>query len=280
MRIEWIEAFLTTIETKSFTKASELLNMTQPALSKQIRNLEADVGAELFARSTTGVNLTKAGEQLVPVSETIRREWNEVKRAIAVEQGLKGITIGAWPSVATSYLPKKLACTNRSDYSLRISHSYVDLLELLKEGKIDVALFDDTGIDQPFFSTFLFAEGFRLYVHKDHPIYGERDQVSFEEIKEDEFLMLLETCDARRLIQREFEERGAKLHISSEIEFGQSILGFIEANIGISILPDIFSERVSPDIRAIPIENFDVKRKVSIIARDEKVGKKVLAMVK
>ncbi|MGM0751716.1 MAG: LysR family transcriptional regulator [Bacillota bacterium] len=280
MRIEWIEAFLTTVETESFTKASELLNMTQPALSKQIRNLESDVGAELFARSTTGVKLTKAGEQLLPASKTIRNEWNEAKKAIALEQGLKGITIGAWPSVATSYLPKKLAYTNRSDYNLKISHSYVDLLALLKEGTIDVALFDDTGIEHPFFSTFLFSEGFLLYTHRDHPIYGKKEKVTFDEIKEEEFLMLLETCDARRLIQREFEGLGAKLHISSEIEFGHSILGFIEANIGISILPDIFAERISADIRAIPIDDFHLMRKVSIIARDERVGKKVLAMVK
>ncbi|MGD7009333.1 LysR family transcriptional regulator [Metabacillus sp. 84] len=280
MRIEWIEAFLATVETESFTKASEHLNMTQPALSKQIRNLEADVGSELFARSTIGVTLTKVGEQLLPTAKTIHNEWNEVKKAIAIKQGLKGITIGAWPSVATSYLPKKLAFTNRSDYSLKISHSYVDLLNLLKEGKIDVALFDNTGIDQPFFSTPLFSEGFRLYVHKDHTIFREREKVHFEDIKDEEFLMLLETCDARRLIEKEFENRGAKLNISSEIEFGHSILGFIEANIGISILPDIFAERISSDLRAIPIENFDVKRKVTIIARDEKVGRKVLAMVR
>ncbi|MFI2858094.1 LysR family transcriptional regulator [Paenibacillus sp. JSM ZJ436] len=280
MRIEWIDAFLATVETASLTKASEQLNLTQPALSKQIRTLEGDVGAELFVRSTTGVTLTKAGEQLLPAAKTIRNEWNEVKKAIAMEQGLKGIAIGAWPSVATSYLPKKLAFTNRSDYSLRISHSYVELLSFLKEGKIDVALFDNTGIDHPFFSTFLFAEGFRLYVHKDHPIYGTRENVYFEDIKDEEFLMLLETCDARRLIEKEFENLGATLNISSEIEFGHSILGFIEARIGISILPDIFTERLSADLRAIPIENFDVKRKVSIMARDEKVGRKVLAMIR
>ncbi|KUP09460.1 hypothetical protein Q75_00630 [Bacillus coahuilensis p1.1.43] len=280
MRIEWIEAFLTTAETQSLTKASELLNMTQPALSKQIKNLEADVGASLFARSTVGVTLTKAGEQLVPACQRIRTEWNEAKKTIAAEQGLKGITIGAWPSLATSYLPKRLAGTDRQDYSLKISHSYVDLLNGLKDGTMDVALFDDKDISHPYFSTYLFSEGFRLFVHKDHPLYGHAESVHFNEIKEEEFLMLLETCDARTLIQKEFQARGATLRISSEIEFGQTILGFIEANIGISILPEIFAERIAPPVRSIPLEGFDVSRKVSVIAREEKVGKKVLAMVK
>jgi DNA-binding transcriptional LysR family regulator len=280
MRIEWLEAFHTTVDTQSLTKASELLNMSQPALSKQIKNLENDVGASLFTRSTVGVTLTKAGERLLPTCNEILKEWNTVKKAIAVDQGLMGITIGAWPSIATSFLPQKLACAKSSDYTLKISHSYVELLEGLKEGKLDVALFDEKGIHHPYFSTFVFSEGFLLYVNKHHPTYGEAASVTFEEIKDEAFVMLLETCDARTLIEGAFEERGANLHIASEIEFGHSILGFIEANIGISILPEIFAKGLSPNIKAIPIVGFDIKRKVSIIARDEQVGKKVLAMLK
>ncbi|MED1203559.1 LysR family transcriptional regulator [Heyndrickxia acidicola] len=280
MRSEWLEAFYTTAETQSLTKASELLNMSQPALSKQIKNLENDLGANLFTRSTVGVTLTKAGERLLPVCKEILKEWNTVKKEITVEQGLMGITIGAWPSIATSFLPRKLASSKRSDYTLKISHSYLELLEGLKEGKLDVALFDEKGIHHPYFSTFVFSEGFLLYVNKHHPTFGRAETVTFEEIKDEAFVMLLETCDARKIIQDAFSERGANLHITSEIEFGHSILGFIEANIGISILPEIFAKGLSPNIKAIPIEDFDIKRKVSLVARNEQVGKKVLAMLK
>ena len=62
MKTEWLEAFHVTAETSSLTKASELLHMTQPALSKQIKNLEQAVGAPLFTRTTSGVSLTPAGE--------------------------------------------------------------------------------------------------------------------------------------------------------------------------------------------------------------------------
>jgi DNA-binding transcriptional LysR family regulator len=280
MRIEWLESFQKTAETKSLTKASELLNMTQPALSKQIKNLENDLGANLFTRTSAGVTLTKAGEHLLSASREILKELNSVKKAIAVDQGLMGITIGAWPSIATSFLPKKLACTQRSDYNLKISHSYVELLEGLNNGSLDVALFDEKGIRHPYYSTFVFSEGFMLFVNKQHPKFGDAESVTFDDIKDEEFVMLLETCDARMLIQNAFIERGSAMHISSEIEFGHSIIGFIEANIGISILPEIFDNRLSPNVKAIPITDFDVKRKVSLIARDEQVGKKVLAMLK
>ncbi|MDP4084636.1 MAG: LysR family transcriptional regulator [Bacillota bacterium] len=280
MRSEWLEAFHTTAETQSLTKASELLNMSQPALSKQIKNLENDLGASLFTRSTVGVTLTKAGERLLPACKEILKEWNTVRKEIAVDQGLMGITIGAWPSIATSFLPKKLAYAKRSDYTLKISHSYVELLEGLKDGKLDVALFDEKGIHHSYFSTFVFSEGFLLYVNKHHPTFGGAKSVAFEEIKDEAFVMLLETCDARTLIEDAFAERGANLHITSEIEFGHSILGFIEANIGISILPESFAKGLTPNIKAIPIVDFDIRRKVSLIARDEQVGKKVLAMLK
>lgn len=76
MRTEWLEAFLITAKTKSLTKASEQLHMTQPALSKQIRKLEEDLGATLFTRSAKGVELTEAGdilfEEIEPVLHKIR----------------------------------------------------------------------------------------------------------------------------------------------------------------------------------------------------------------
>ncbi|MFC7371939.1 LysR family transcriptional regulator [Fictibacillus iocasae] len=280
MRMEWLEAFQVTAETKSLTKASELLHMSQPALSKQIKNLETELGAALLTRTTVGVTLTEAGDQLLAATSNIMNEWNGVKRSIAVAQGLQGITIGAWPSIGASFLPKKLACTDRSQYKLKISHSYMELLEGLHDGKLDVALFDDRDITHPYYSTPVYTESFRLYVNRDHPVYGSKQHVTFQEIKDEAFVMLLETCDARTLIHRAFEEHGATLNVSTEMEFGHSILGFIEANIGISILPDIFSNGLSPSIKAIPIEDFNIKRRLSLIARDPQVGKKVLAMLR
>ncbi|MGG1889684.1 LysR family transcriptional regulator, partial [Priestia megaterium] len=65
MKTEWLKSFIETAKTKSLSKASEQLHMTQPALSKQMRKLEEDLGVTLFIRSATGVELTSAGEILL-----------------------------------------------------------------------------------------------------------------------------------------------------------------------------------------------------------------------
>lgn len=284
MRIEWLEAFQMTAETQSLTKASELLHMSQPALSKQIKNLEADLGAPLFTRTTAGVTLTEAGKRLLPVSELILKELKAVKKEIALEEGLKNITIGSWPSIATSYLPGKLALNVKreasANFPIKISHSFIDLLAGLENGQIDVALFDDRDIGHPYYSAPLFSEKFLLYVNKQHPKYAAFDAVMFEDIAKEAFVLLPETCDARTLIQSAFSKKGTVLSVASEIEFGQSILGFIEANIGISILPEIFTKGMPPNVKAIEITDLNIERHISLIAREEKVGKRVWTILK
>jgi len=284
MKMEWLEAFHMTAETQSLTKASELLHMSQPALSKQIKNLEADLGASLFTRSAAGVTLTKAGMRLLPVSQLVLKELNAVKKEIALEEGLKDITIGSWPSIATSYLPGKIALNDRnhgsSNFTIKISHSYIELLAGLENGQIDAALFDDGAISHPYYSTPLFSEKFLLFVNKQHPKFGDLESVNFEEIQKEAFMLLPETCDARTLIQDAFAKKGSLLGVASEIEFGQSILGFIEENLGISILPEIFIKGLPQNVKAIPIKDLDIERHISLIARDEKIGKKVLAVLK
>ncbi|OEH93098.1 LysR family transcriptional regulator [Bacillus solimangrovi] len=281
MKIEWLEAFQITAETQSLTKASEILHMSQPALSKQIRNLEEDLGVSVFIRSSTGVRLTQAGEILLKGTHNILREINSVRKEISLSQGVENITIGSWPSIATSYLPYKLAKQDSKDrFKIKISHSFLELLSRLENGLIDVALFDDREIQHSYYSKPLFSESFLLYINVNHPLYSGQASIAFDEIKSEEFLVLSSTCDARTLVEKEFNTLGSPLKIASEIEFGQSILGFVEANLGITILPELFIQNISDNVKAIPIDGFNATRNVSLIASDETVGKRMVALLK
>ncbi|MDP4170827.1 MAG: LysR family transcriptional regulator [Bacillota bacterium] len=285
MRIEWLEAFLTTVKTKSLTKASESLHMSQPALSKQIRKLEEDIGAELFIRSAAGVELTNAGEILLKRGENIVKEVQSIRREIALSHEIEHITIGTWPSLATSFVPYKLANIEDSrlqkKFNLKISHSFVDLIDGLQRGEIDVALFDDSEIQHSFFSKPLFTETFKLFINSKHPLAINKNSITFNEIKNESFVVLPPTCDARLLLERSFRQKGEELHVASEIDFGQSILGFISANLGMAILPAIFENMLnSAIVKAIQITDFNVERSVSIIARSEEIGKRIYSILK
>lgn len=105
MKIEWLEAFQQTAETKSLTKASEILHISQPALSKQIRNLEDELGTQLLMRSSTGVTLTQTGLILLERSKKIMNDLNEMRKEITLSQdvGKDDLIIGSWPSIATIF---------------------------------------------------------------------------------------------------------------------------------------------------------------------------------
>lgn len=87
MNLEWLHSFAEAAKLKSFSKAAQALNLTQPALSKHIRNLEHALEVTLFYRTSGGIELTEAGERfytrIVPVISdlaSIRRELRQYRR--------------------------------------------------------------------------------------------------------------------------------------------------------------------------------------------------------
>ena len=73
--------------------------------------------------------------------------------------------------------------------------------------------------------------------------------------------------------KKAFEEKGKQYNVASEIEFGQSILGFISANLGIALLPKLFSGMISPEIRAVEIRDIALNRHISLISNNKETGK-------
>ncbi|MCM3629788.1 LysR family transcriptional regulator [Paenibacillus glycanilyticus] len=283
--MEWLEAFRQTAELKSLTKASESLHISQPALSKQIRNLEIELGAQLLTRSSIGVTLTPAGQILFERSKNIINEMNVTKREIALiqDEGKVDLTIGSWPSIATIFLPMRIAGNQQSkpklDVKTRVFYCFYDLLTNLDNGILDAALFDDRGVKHSYYTEPVFTEKFFLFVNVKHPVFGDKEEVRFDEIKNETFVMLPEGCDVRMLVEDEFTARNGTLNISLEIELGQSILGYIHAGLGISILPEIFIIQMKDTIKAIPITDFGIMRQISVITREKSISKQLLGFI-
>lgn len=82
MIISWLECFLEVHKTLSFSRAADELFISQPALSKSIRSLEAELGVALFERTTRTVNMTKAGEELLPYAQSIVNSYNQANQSL------------------------------------------------------------------------------------------------------------------------------------------------------------------------------------------------------
>lgn len=164
MDIKQLRALVTVAETGNVTRASTLLNIVQPAVSRQLKLLEEELGVQLFDRSRHGMELTEAGRTLV---EYARRVLNELERAraeIAPARGSIGgiVTVGLLPSTC-DLLSSALVQAVVARYPgirIRISTGYAGHLQRwLEAGEIDAALLYDVKPTQAIQTRLLLEEG-------------------------------------------------------------------------------------------------------------------------
>ncbi len=145
MDFKQLRAFLTVAETGSVTRASELLHLVQPAVSRQLRLLEDDVGAALFERERHGMVLTDAGQALVGYARRAMLELDRARVEIAgTGKGVAGmVTIGLLPSTIDTLSGPLVAALAReySGIRIRIAMGYAGtLMRWLVAGEVDAAL--------------------------------------------------------------------------------------------------------------------------------------------
>jgi LysR family transcriptional regulator, nitrogen assimilation regulatory protein len=145
MDFKQLRAFLTVADTGNVTRAAELLHLVQPAVSRQLRLLEEDIGAALFERERHGMVLTDAGKALLVYARRAMLELDRARAEIGgAKRGISGlVTVGLLPSTS-DLLSTALVSTLAAQYPgirLRIAMGYAGTLQQwLETGEIDAAL--------------------------------------------------------------------------------------------------------------------------------------------
>ncbi|MFB6877150.1 LysR substrate-binding domain-containing protein [Streptomyces sp. NPDC056323] len=143
MSLRQMEYFLTVVEESSFTRAAELLHVTQPALSHQIKALERTVGGALLERLPRGVRLTPMGRAYLPHAERSVRSAAQARRAAAGAEGGE-LHIATVHAVAVGILPDVFARWRRAHPGVAlVLHEYATpeaLEEQLERGTADLAV--------------------------------------------------------------------------------------------------------------------------------------------
>ncbi|MFL6606475.1 MAG: LysR family transcriptional regulator [Steroidobacteraceae bacterium] len=145
MDLKQLRAFMTVADTGNVTRAAELLNLVQPAVSRQLRLLEEDVGAELFHRERHGMVLTDAGKALLVYSRRAMRELDRARAEIGGSAGgIAGlVTVGLLPSTSDMICSRLVRAVAKGypGIRMRIAMGYAgDLQQWLETGDIDTAL--------------------------------------------------------------------------------------------------------------------------------------------
>lgn len=165
MKVQHIETLVAIADAGSLRGASEKLNKSQPALTKMLKQAEADLGIALFHRSSRGVTLTKMGEAVLSRARTIKSEMGLLKQEVAQLSGQMVGTINVClsPVAAVQIMPRALAMFQKAHPHISVAMTsglVPDALIPLREGKTDIVIgpvpADDLGREfniEPLFTT-------------------------------------------------------------------------------------------------------------------------------
>lgn len=274
MNNDWLHSFIDVAEHKSLSKAAEKRNLSQPAISKQIHNLETSLGVLLFQRSSTGVELTEAGKFFLKRITPVLSELTIIQHELQQFQDSPNIKIGALPSLASYYLPFRLKDLhlNQRPIQITIEHASANLVHSVKTGELDAALVESHYVQEPLISYKLFTESYYAIFPLTHSFHG-RSSVTIADIHKEPLVIHPDQCSTRQYIAKHFQHLGYEMNIVAEVAFEQYILGSVAAGTGITILPELVAKYIGHlPLFALPITDFESTRTICLATRSAKIG--------
>jgi DNA-binding transcriptional LysR family regulator len=238
-----LKVFCTVAETKSFSKTSEIIHLTQPAVSLQIQALEEMYETKLFDRSSSFINLTAAGEILYKYAKDILTLYAEVEKEIGKITGLiKGsITIGASTTIGNYILPSVITSFKKNHPKIKVNvliGNTKRVVDLLNSGVIDLGLVEgDTSKHKMKIETILQDE-LIFIVPPLHP-WSKKKVVSILEITKEPFILREEGSGTRQMIEKYLSSHGihtSDMRIALVLGSTESIKEAVENGMGVSIL--------------------------------------------
>ncbi|MCM3764185.1 LysR family transcriptional regulator [Neobacillus niacini] len=272
MEIRQLTYFTEVAKEKSFTIAARNLHISQPALSKMVKNLEDELGVQLFDRSEKFLHLTDAGEQLYERAQKLLFEFESLSESIRdTEQLKKGhIKVGIPPVIGTSYFPKLIAGFRQLYPGVILSileEGAMNISDRVEDGSIDAGVIilpvDETKFD--FIP--IFSDENKLIVHRSHPL-ASKEVIDYEDLKDESFVLLNETFKLHHHIIASCRQSGFEPNITIKSSQWDFIAELVAMNQGISILPrPILDKFNSGMILQIPINHPSVRWDIAIILK-------------
>lgn len=260
MELRQLRAFVAVAQEGTFTAAAARLDLVQSAVSATIRSLEAQLGVELFDRTTRRVALTDAGRALLP--EALATLSAARQAADVVEQskgGLRGsVSLGIMQAAAGSVAsaPRLIADFQREhplvDISVRNVSGSEGLADEVRTGRLDLAILSLPGDAAGLVLHELGRETMALAVPPTHPLAG-RTAVSLAELAEEPFVDGPLGWGSRLANDRFFAATGASRALRFEVNDSQSIVEFVATGLAVALIPPSLAGPV-PTVRFVPLE--------------------------
>ncbi|MGW5348116.1 LysR substrate-binding domain-containing protein [Streptomyces sp. HUAS TT3] len=256
------EVFLRVAQDGSFTAAARGLGYTQSAVSRQIQALEEEWGAALFDRLPRGVRLTEAGRVLLPHAQGMRDRLHAARAELDELRSLGGGTlrIGAFATADVSLVPRAVSAFGARHPGVTVVHTEgptAKHVALLAEGGLDVAVLsapDGTPLTGPELH-FLLDEPMYVALPRGHRFAG-RARLRVAELA-DESWIEGDVRPDRTLLAPALAD-GFRPRVAFRVNDWTAKLGFVAADLGITVLPALAAGAARADIALVPVDPADL----------------------
>jgi DNA-binding transcriptional LysR family regulator len=242
MLLGQVEAFLEVARLGNVSRAAERLYVTQPTLTARLKNLEAELGEQLFLRTGRGLRLTEAGRAFLPHAERAVRALREGEAAVSeLQRGDAGqLVVGAAPAVSTYVLPRLLrrflSLAPRVRLAVRTGHSEEVLAMVLAE-EVQVGLVRALGHHREVESIPVYEDHLVLVVPPGHRFAG--GGIRLEDLDPEPLILFDRTSSYHELTHTLFREAGVLPSSIMELDNIEAAKQMVAHGLGVALLPHI-----------------------------------------
>ena len=271
--ISKLKTFVTVADLGSFSKASEILYITQPAVTQQIKALEKTVGAKLFQRQGGRMCLTEEGKRIYEIAKILLGSYEGLMEEIAkIKKDLKDtLFLGVSATLSEYIVPSLIAEFHREFPSATVkiftgnSH---DVEEGLLSGVLNLGIIEREP-SHKFVSVPWLEDEIVFFTYPESPL-AQKGEIEPEELYEVDLVMREMNSGTRKIVREALEKLGVvfeRLNIKIEANNSRTIMNIVKGGYGASFLSKglILREIESGSVVPVSIKGFKVRRRFNII---------------
>jgi DNA-binding transcriptional LysR family regulator len=264
MEMHQVRYFLAVARVLNFTRAAEECHVAQPSLTRAIRQLEGELGGDLFRRERPHAQLTELGQRMLPL---LKQCYDSAISARSLASAIKKGEVGSLrlavshtidPSLVTPHVVELGKLFDGLDLKI-LRGNGTEVLEYLKSGDVELGLAAQIGDEWDRLDRWpLFTEDFQLLMHNAHALAG-RPKIIIDDLR-GERLMIRTYCEATESLLdmlRAMDFDVARFH---EVSGEADLLSLLEAGVGVALAPRSTQSRAA--LTRISVEGFELQRTI------------------
>ncbi len=236
-----LRVFLAIARAGNFSRAGDAIGLTQPAISRSISDLEAQLGLKLLDRTTREVMLTEAGQTLMMRIGRVVEELDQALTDVAglVQSRAGKVRVASSPTLSANLMPEAIASCAQMAPGIQfilLDRIQQDVLTSVRSGEVDFGVVIEPSSAQDLHGETILLDPFILVAPSGHPLLRTK-RVRWSALHGEPLVLLDHASGSRRLIDQALAQHQATCPVTQELGHPTTVFRMVEAGLGISVMP-------------------------------------------